>query len=243
MIHIYALTDAAGSSPALLGIDDSPVEVRAAGAVAAAVSRHDAAPEPTAEALLRHAVVVEALHQHRAVLPARFGTGVPDEGAVDDLLAQPGLSARLDRVRDHVEVDVRLVSAETPVPAVPSADAIQEPRHEHSGREHLRALAARAAASGSSEGTRQAAVDAVRMRLESLASGVVERPPGSARVLRHTALLLNRPLVDAFGRAVAEVAAELAPAHTVLCTGPWPPYNFVDDAKRPAAAPMGEGAR
>jgi hypothetical protein len=210
VIHVYAITDAEGSAPDLLGIDDRPLELRTAGAAAALMSRHDVTPEPTAEALLRHAAVVEAWHAHRAVLPARFGAGVPDEPAVDALLAENGLTARLDRVRNRVEVDVRLVVAEAGASGAPAGGG------SGSGREHLRALA-----------TQAAAVEAARARLEEQAVAVADRPPGSSRVLRHAALLLDRTALDAFGRVVADVAAELAPAHTVLCTGPWPPYNFV----------------
>ncbi len=238
MIHVYGLTEIGGSSPGLRGIEDRPVR-RVAGAFASAVvSEHPTAPAPDAEVLLRHAQVVEQLLTAGPVLPARFGTGALDEAEVRERLADPDLPDAFDRVRGRLEIAVRVVTASDPPtrsspgePTPRDADdpGDTEPRTSRSGREHLARLAARRASLESRRSESDRRIATTRARLERLADDVVQRPPGSSRVLWHAALLVPADDREAFEAAVAEAAADLAPDLAVLCTGPWPPYNFTPD--------------
>ena len=80
---------------------------------AAIVSAVDASPiEATRRNLLAHADVVESLHERAVVLPARFGTVVPDRAAALDLVSLPGVGSLLERHATTSELTVRASYAE-----------------------------------------------------------------------------------------------------------------------------------
>ena len=73
---LYAITDRPEMPlPAQLGLDDvelAPIVWQNIGAV---ISTHDGEPPPaSADALWRYEAVLEALMEHRTVLPVRYGT-------------------------------------------------------------------------------------------------------------------------------------------------------------------------
>jgi hypothetical protein len=230
VIHVYALTDREGPRVELAGIDDSPVRLVRAERAAAAVSEHPGPPRPSAEALWRHEQVVEALLEERSLLPVRFGTGLASEAELQPLLHDPDLPTRLDAVRGCVEVSVRVVAPEIAAARVPQNGA-------DSGRDHLRRLAERRAVTERDRLSAGPHLTAVAERLDSVTRGIAERP-ADGRVLLHLACLVERGRRAGVEQAVAELAEQLVSVRlAILCTGPWPPYNFVD------RAPAAGGAR
>ena len=160
--------------------------------------------EATPEALWRHEELVEELMAGRDLLPVRYGTLVDDEQAAARAVAErrDELLASLERVRGAVELAVRIhtrVRAESPAVT--------------SGRDYLRAKAG--------------AFEAAKLVHEPLAALARDSVlPHGSEPLR-AAYLVDREAVDGF---VAEVS-RLQSAHPdldVLCTGPWPPYSFVE---------------
>ena len=209
MIELYAITDHPG--PPLPDLPRLNVVARDR---LAAVCAPASSVAVTPEALWRHEEVVEALMQDRDLLPVRYGTRVEDETAAARAVAEryDELSLALERVRGAVELSVRVLMADEPAQA-----AEDEPM---SGAEYLRARARSAA-------ERETALRTLHEPLSFLARESRQssaRPP--AELLR-AAYLVDRPAVDRFVRLVARLQ-DRNQSLRLLCTGPWPPYGFVE---------------
>jgi hypothetical protein len=102
-VYVYAIVEGSGA-------DVDGVRMLARDGIAAAYKSVAEPPPPTAEEMLVHERVVEDLMRGRALLPARFGTTLPDEAALADLLERDGDTFRrlLGRVRGCVELSVRV---------------------------------------------------------------------------------------------------------------------------------------
>src|ERR671935_1333283 len=112
MVHLYALVDHPARVPELAGIGRSALAAAAADEIDAILSEHAVLPpDPTEEAILAHAHVVEEVAAlNDAVLPARFPGRYETEAALVDAVRgrAPQLRAALERVRGCVEMAVRL---------------------------------------------------------------------------------------------------------------------------------------
>jgi Gas vesicle synthesis protein GvpL/GvpF len=215
VIHVYALTEPARVLPDVRGIASRPVAQVVVGRVAAVVSRHEDAVEVevSEESLWAHEAVVEALMADRAVLPVRFGGEFGEEGAL-----RADLEPRLDeleralaRLRGRVELGVRvLVRERAGAPA--------------SGRDYLLGRA-----------EEQARASRIHERLAELAVESSVAPAARGDFLLTGSYLVERDDVAAFAAEVDRLAAE-EPEVELLCTGPWPPYSFVDPAASGVAA-------
>jgi Gas vesicle synthesis protein GvpL/GvpF len=209
VIDLYAITDDPG--PPLP--DVGPLRlVRTDGL--AGVCTPAGETDYSAEAFWRHEEVVEALMADRDLLPVRYGTRLEDEGAVARAIGErrAELAAALDRVRGAVELSVRVMTTSTRQAAPPPGQAT-------GGAEYLR-LKARADAS------RDRAVRAVHDPLSEVARASIEGRARPQELLR-AAYLVERDAVESFAAAVARLQ-EATPDLSILCTGPWPPYSFVD---------------
>jgi hypothetical protein len=216
MIWVYAICERPElPPPRRRGLAQAPLDGVREGELLAVISRHAHPPgEPALDALWVHERVVERLMADRAVLPMRFGSKLPDDDALREVLAarQEEFLAALDRVRGRVEVGVRamrpLGAAE--VPAAP------EPA---SGREYLEVKL-----SNGRRIDREAAM--LHKPLAALAVAVSRQPLRSPdELLRASYLIDNRTL--ARFRATVERLQRAHPDIAILCTGPWPPYAFV----------------
>jgi hypothetical protein len=200
MIDLLAISEAgARPEPPVIAIQSDGVAVLCAPATDA---------EPDAAALWQHEERIERLMAERPLLPVRFGTRVVDEAAAAAAVAGRGaeLMARLDHVRDAVELAVRVRLAD-PEPEPETVPA--------SGAEFIRARTARTHVA-----------DVVREALDGLARDSRER---AADEPLRAAYLVERGAVEAFVTRVRELQAE-HPELAILCTGPWPPYSFAEAA-------------
>ena len=205
MIYLYAVVDELAGLPDGPGIDGASLERRRAGEFDLVVSEHAAEVEPTEDAVLAHArVVEELLPLAGAVLPARFGVGFEDgtslERAVGNRAAD--LDKSLDRVRGRVEVGVRVVGDQTPPPA-------------ETGREYLEA--------------RQRQLAAIDELHDSLAARALAATRGNSRgqLVMSGAYLVDPEGIPEFQKAVGALQSE-HPQLTFALTGPWPPYSFAE---------------
>jgi hypothetical protein len=222
VIWVYAIGDRpAAPPPSVSGLGGAPLEGVCEGALVAVISRHAEPPEPgTVDALWAHERVVERLMAGGAVLPMRFGSQLPDEAALRWALATRNdeLLGALDGVRGRVELAVRAVRAGDP-PRAEVAPAVVAGAT-GSGRDYLRArleLRDRAEADAA----------ALHAPLSALAVAANRRPGRGPGELLRASYLVERSVVAEF-RAVTERLQGEHPDAALLCTGPWPPYSFVD---------------
>jgi hypothetical protein len=226
VIWVYAIGEGtvAPPPPRVPGLDGAPLKDVREGALLAVISRHAEPPELGAvDALWAHERVVERLMAGGAVLPMRFGSRLPDEAALRWALAtrHDELLSALDGVRGRVELAVRAVRAGDPPRAAVSPAAVAGAAEGHrGGREYLRTkLELRDRA--------EAAAAALHTPLCALAVAASRRPGRGPGELLRASYLVERSAVAEF-RAVAVRLQGEHPDAAVLCTGPWPPYSFVD---------------
>ena len=213
MIYLYAVAEALDGLPELRGIEDAALGRRTVDGLDLVVSEHEGtALDAREEAVLAHARVVEALiGRSAALLPARFGRGFRDEGALAEAIRDraESLHEALAQVRGRVELGVRVLREEpapSPAPAPETGRAFMEARlarqeeSERLARELHEPLAALA----------QASTRTVAQTPRLLLSGAYLVEPGD---------------VDTFRSRVAELEAA-QPRLSFVCTGPWPPYSF-----------------
>jgi Gas vesicle synthesis protein GvpL/GvpF len=210
VIYLYAITEAGADPLASPGLAEAPVRVRGVGGVAALYSEHEQpwlAPDPAA--LWRHDQVIEAAMERGAVLPVRFGTTFADTDALESALVPqaPRFARQLERVRGCVELAVR-VGLPPSVPEVPRG-----------GRDYveLRLKDNRA---------RAQAAERTLVPLNELAVRSWHATEG-AETLK-ASYLVRAHQVDRFAEEVRELQ-ERNDELSLSCTGPWPPYSFVDE--------------
>ena len=232
MIWVYAICERPEAPlPRMRGLAQAAVEGVPEGDLVGVISRHvDPPGEPALDALSVHERVIEGLMADRAVLPMRFGTRLPDDDALRDVLAarRQEFAATLDRVRGRVEVGVRAlrrgndddeIGAEAP----------------GSGRAYVEAKL-RTGRRAEHEAA------AVHEPLARLAVAASRRPARRPEELLRASYLLDAGVVDRF-RATVERLQRATPGVAILCTGPWPTYSFVAGATTLATAPVSGAAR
>jgi hypothetical protein len=205
-----------GIAPAAARVEVEPLRAVVEGPLAAIVSDHQG-PPPEAEinALQEYERTVRGLMERGAILPARFGSVLPDEGAVRTLLRRrrKDLVARLQRVRGAVEIALRARWRD-------GANALPDARPESGtsylrGRLELRQNARRVASE----------LDPLAALARSSRRELIPRP--DLPVL--DAYLVDRGRVREFVAMVAQLDERLEDVELV-CTGPWPPYSFAEGA-------------
>jgi hypothetical protein len=220
VIWLYGICDRPDlPPPRRRGLAQAPLDGVRGGQLLAVVSRHVHPPgEPALDALWVHERVVERMMADRAVLPMRFGTKLPDDEAVQDVLTarQAEFLATLDRVRGRIEVGVRAMQPHgaEPLPEPVAGLAM-------TGREYVEAKLR--------NGRRaEREITAVHEPLATLAVEVRRRRTETPEEVLRASYLIEtanlarfRSTVERLQRAHHELA--------ILCTGPWPPYSFVGD--------------
>jgi len=217
VLYLYGLIEDR-PVPMVAGICGAPITTSVCGDLAAVVSEHEELDlAPTEPKLWEHESVLEKLMEQGPVLPVRFGVTFANTEAVRRELEprHEGLAAALERVRGRVEVSVRVLehSASLPVPRRNGASSLGP------GQRYLRARLER----------RRGAIEiAERIRQELLPLVVEERPgtPMAPGTLLASSYLIDASQLEAF-RARAEVLQSRS-GGAVVCTGPWPPYNFTE---------------
>jgi hypothetical protein len=186
--------------------------------------------EQTARA---HDDVVQRLLPLTAVVPLRFGSIHRDRAAVEAFLAtrHDALGAALDRVRDRVEIGVKIWLDR-------DGGANEEPRESvATGREYLeRRKHARDRAAVATRRLEERLQDLHRRLLAEAEGGVVNRPQPRELTGRDEEMVLNaaylvRGDAHAFLGEIDRLQTE-NPELVVEASGPWAAYNFVDLGER-----------
>ena len=207
MLHLYAVVDRPEiAAPGVPGVDGRHPTFIVRNGVALAVGQGGNGQAATLAAIERHEAVIEALMADRAVLPARFGSLVSDEARARDLLDRRHgeIVAGLDRVRGCVEIGLHM--------------AWRNVVGEHRSGERSRRPA--------------------HIVFEAYAGRVQAQLARYARQARRMAIGTGDHVADlAFLVAADWQQTLLAKARALrqehrgavmVCTGPWPPYSFVD---------------
>jgi len=214
MIHLYAFVSGLRKLPSRTGVAGEPLGLQEFDGVDAVVGTVDAPVAESIESAIAHGLVADALLECAdAVLPARFGRPFADDAALAEATT-PRLSelrARLAGVTGCVELSVRVGVTPTSSPDEPT-----------DGTSYLRALAAATVERDSRIAETHGALSehAVDSRVEPLTRGAA---------LFRGSYLVRRLDVDAFAHEVDRLAARL-PDASILCTGPWAPSSFAQDA-------------
>jgi hypothetical protein len=226
--YVYGLTGpAAGREPRVRvrGIEDGPVQVLGEGDLRVVVTpvsedvHHlaEADPHDALATVQRHDEVLVELVRDRSVMPVRFGTVLPDDEALADVLADPDgrLRAALAHVADAQEW---VVSVTVPDEEVEDAEGTEglSPGHAFFARRRQSAEARTRA--------RTDAVTAAREldeQLQALARDMRPLDLPDAETIARGAYLVPRGSRDPFlARLSAFTAAEAE------LQGPLPPYRF-----------------
>jgi hypothetical protein len=181
-----------------------------------------------------HEDVLQAFAGSTGVVPLRFGAIFRDRADVTALLAEraDAFAASLERVRGRVELGVKSWADPTRRAAGPQGQS----RPATSGRSYLE-LRLQAREADAQTGARLAAlVQAAHERLLALAvDGVANRPQPRELTGRADEMVLNAAYLVAtddrsFAREVERLDVEgRGSGVSFELTGPWPPYNFVDE--------------
>ncbi|RKH38132.1 GvpL/GvpF family gas vesicle protein [Corallococcus sicarius] len=224
--YVYAIVrEDDGWEPDLAGLGTSRVHaVREGGLLAVVSAVAGLRVAPTRAHLLSHQRVTEAVLREHTVMPVAFGTVLPSEERVRELLrtahapltqALTALEGRVElglKVHFHRDALARQLEEETPeLVRGPS-----EPEEEHEQRLEAALL----------ERTRRD-MDVLRDGLRPLAAAMQEAAPLGERMLLNAAFLVDRARVAAFEARVKALAARTE-VYAFRFTGPWPAYSFVD---------------
>jgi hypothetical protein len=231
-VYLYALIDRPDIDlPAEPGLDQAALVSLAHQDVAAVVSVLGSVQATTETNLWRHEAIVEALMSQHAVLPVRFNTVLPDEAAVLSMLATHygSFASDLARLRGRVELSLRVLCNRDlagPAPALTQAPTGASNRGANSGYAYM--LARLDEERGSRARLRQAEAVAAELQahLGGLAADSCQRLLGAPSTLLTVAYLVGRDQIPLF-KAEVQGLQTAHPEWQLVCTGPWPAYNFV----------------
>lgn len=221
MFYLYALVLAPWAADlSLRGWHDAPLVYRTVGAHTAVLSTCDTPPPPTIENLWAHEQLVEQLLTQGSALPVRFGSCLPDNTAVDEMLTQnqDRFQQAFARVAGHVELSVRILW-EPPEITLP-------PLSKESGAAYLRSKLAIEQATRPRAEQGNAFCTAVQTPLYPLSTAHTEQIDPARTNLLTAAYLVKKENVAQFQETIRQLN-QAHPQLEIICTGPWPPYNFV----------------
>jgi len=223
----------------------APVRTVTQGELTAIVSDVDAGfVEAGREDLERHMAILEQAALSATVVPMRFGTVMPDDGAVaEELLGVR--AADLDELLSGLDGRVELSLSGTyeerifgeVVAEEPEVAALRERVRGHDenatyyDRIRLGELVANAMAA-----KRRRDTDDVLAKLRPLADDVRVGDVAHERSVLSASFLVHRDRLPEFDRAAEEVAAQNRTRIRFRYAGPLPPYDFVGGGK---AGPWG----
>jgi hypothetical protein len=181
-----------------------------------------------------HDAVLEATLGAVTVVPFRFGTIYRGEDEVRAMLSQnERLNDALDRVRGRVELGVKAFLTA----AAAGAELSGEEGTESAGRRYLEGKQRARRDAEEREALRARWADETHARLAAVAEGATANPLQPRELSgREEEMFLNGAYLvplereRQFRQTLAELETELGPSGARFeLTGPWPPYNFVED--------------
>jgi hypothetical protein len=240
-VYVYGIARAADNTEVQapgVGQDKDGVRRVVHGELAALVSDVDAGPLVAARGLRGHWRVLEEAATKATVLPVRFGTVVEDVDAVIDRFLAPRhdhLVAQLAALSGKVQLSVKAFYDEDRLMrgVVQGSPAVAQLRQRVRGRPKAATYYDRIElgelVASEVERARERDSAMVFDRLEPLAVAARREPPGTPDAAVNAAFLVERPRVDEFSEAVAQLADEVEGRMRVRYVGPLPPYSFAEE--------------
>ncbi|UJA19459.1 GvpL/GvpF family gas vesicle protein [Thermoleophilia bacterium SCSIO 60948] len=219
MLYLYAIAAAGFTATGVRGLAGAPVESFEGSGLAVLATRHEGLDvRPTETFVWAHQDVVERLAERGDVLPLRIATTLDDGDSARALLSgrRAEFSRSLDRIRGAVEFGVRAIGEEP-------AEVPVDDRAASSGGPGTAYMLDRLARRRGRDALRREVLEPLR----PYARDATVRPDRAAGTALSVAYLVDRDAASDFQLRVAELDDRLA-ATRLLCTGPWPPYSFVD---------------
>jgi Gas vesicle synthesis protein GvpL/GvpF len=228
--YVYAIQRRSSTLPAgLAGLDNRPlttVDHEDLEAVTSGI-QHDTF-RPTAENVMRHEAVVEAVRRTVPAIPVRFGTVLPDAEAVRDALAAnyPTLYGDVERLGDKVEMGLSVLWE--PPTSMQTEDTAErdEPGEHGTGTRYLRSrFSEYRHTTGLRDRARQVADDVDRV----LAGHWLDQRRSilpTPRLVVRVAYLMHPSSLSGFRDAFGELHSKFGDLRFLL-SGPWPPYSFI----------------
>jgi hypothetical protein len=227
MIYLYAITHdlQLNDLDDLLGLGSEPLKATTVEGLTAVFNEVSADTVRLDEATMwRHERVIESLMRDHTVLPARFGTTFSDHEALWSALdrRRAALEANLQEVAGKVELGVRVIRHGSQ-----GEDRVMDEGSPTSGRDYILGKVQEHRRRDAEIAEARRSLESLHQSLESLSSGARARWAVSADTLLAAAYLVDEDRVEDFREEVARAEEE---EHDlgIFCTGPWPPYNFVD---------------
>lgn len=183
--------------------------------------------------LLSHQRVVEAVMRLMPALPVKFGTTLPDEGAVERLLERgaPVLTARLAELARHVQVELVVtwrmeevlsdIVAEAEVARLKREIEAQPPGAAAEMRIGLGKLV-----KGSIDRRRESCRARILAELRPIATDIADNALMDDRMVANLALLLPESAAEALDQRLAQLDKDFDGRLNFRCVGPLPPYSF-----------------
>lgn len=215
--------------PGLTGFAGAPLTLLTYRDLTAVTSAIEGGPlRLTAEQVLQHESIVEAIRRAGPSLPVRFGTVLPHPWAVVRALEErySTLAADLTRLGTAVELGLTILWSG-------ADEAVMQPPHENPfpatrgpGGQYLRE---RLSERRRDEAQQERAADLFRQIDQVLSFHAREQQSTllpTPRMLARAAYLLPPEAVPSFRQAFEELRHTHPDLHFLL-SGPWPPYSFV----------------
>lgn len=230
--YLYGVVEAGSPPVETAGLDDTPVEVVDHGDVAALTTPTEATEVlPRRAALLAHTRVLDEAIAQGPVLPAPFGTVLPDADALyDEVLAarHDALRGDLSRLRDVVELRVR-------------GDYEEARALTHIVRSDREVARLRGRASSHADKVRLGELVTANLRqladeharhvteaLRPLARDVAVEDPAGALELPRLSFLMARDDVEAVTATVERLDRDFGDVLGLHVAGPLAPHSFVE---------------
>jgi hypothetical protein len=228
-LYLYALIGAEPAGPLGTGVAGEPLAVVRCGGLAVVAGEIAARPAVTRESLARHDVAVRRLAALvPALLPARFGEWLPDEGALAAALLPraPRIVRALILVEGCVQMTLRVFGEPDSATAAEAESAVPEPAAAAGPGARYLAARRRSATPGLPE------VAALRRALKPLlrAERIERYPPGAGHLLATAHDLVGREEAADYVRIVESETG--LNGRRVTVSGPWPPYAFAPGGGR-----------
>ncbi len=238
--YVYAILGRDVPLPSgLTGLQAEPLALVPWRDLAAAVSPYTGTPlQPTADALLGHETVVEALCQVGPALPVRFGTILEGHEAVKRVLESryDVLLADLERIGNKVELGLMILFEETRgqsellnVPQPPPKLSTSAPGP---GTRYLQSRVSQYQREAAQQHRARLVLDDLQRTLHPSTCEQRYRTFLEPRLAIRAAYLVEPGRVQEIQQTIDTLRQE-RPGLRWLISGPWPPYSFVADAGKP----------